>query len=250
MNKKVFLSRIGFEGKVSNSFESLTKLQECFLGAIPFENIDIIEKKPLDFSTSKVFDKIVTHKRGGVCFENNSLFFSALRALGFDVRVIEAEMFPGASFKGHFDHMSLIVTLDEVEYLVDVGNGKYFGDPISIHSHAETTGEECIHYKVMRYGISDFVLCFNEADTWKYRYAFRLASKNISDFQQVSHFIETSPESIFTQKLLVTVYKHSQRITLSGDRLLITDQSGLQTEKVVQDSEQAKVLKGYFGISA
>ncbi|CAH0530275.1 arylamine N-acetyltransferase family protein [Vibrio hippocampi] len=248
MNIKRFLERIGYKGKVSISYECLSQLQETFIGSVPFENIDIINKVALDFSTSAVYEKIVERKRGGVCFENNSLFFWALSEIGFDVRIIEAEMFPKAQFKGHFDHMALIVTMDEVEYLVDVGNGKYFGQPMSILSSAVTVGEGT-NYKISKYADDDFVLCFEDNDGWKFRYAFRLASKSLTDFKKVSTFIETSPDSPFTQALLSTVYNGSKRVTLSGNRLVITEKSGIQKEKQVPESEVKETLFTQFGLS-
>lgn len=248
MDIKNFLDRIGYNKDISVSYSCLSQLQEAFISSVPFENIDIINKIVLDFSTNAVYEKIVERKRGGVCFENNSLFYWALSEIGFDVRIIEAEMFPEEQFKGHFDHMALVVKIDAVEYLVDVGNGKYFGQPISILSSTETIGEG-INYRISKYGDDDFVLCFDDGDSWKFRYAFKLGSKSLTDFEKVSIFIETSPDSNFTKALLSTIYNGNERITLSGNRLVITDKSGAKTERELQETEIKDTLLTQFGLS-
>ena len=247
MNIKDFLARIHFQDNVATSYDCLAQLQECFLSTVPFENINIMDGKRLDYCAKSVFDKIVLHRRGGVCFENNSLFFWALTELGFQVRIIEAEMFPGSDFRGHFNHMALIVTLDGVEYLIDVGNGKYFGKPIDINSQTETIGENT-RYKIVRYGAKDFALCLFDENEWKYRYAFRLEAKSLSDFTEMCHFVETSTESSFTQKVLVTIIKNSNRITLSDNRLLFSHSDGTKDERVVKKSEFKNTLSKHFGI--
>lgn len=248
MNINKFLERIDYKEDILASYACLSRLQEAFICSVPFENIDIIHNVPLNFLTPAVYEKIVKRKRGGLCFENNSLFYWALTEIGFEVKIIEAEMFPKEQFKGHFDHMALIVKIDAIEYLVDVGNGKYFGKPMPILSKAVTKAEG-INYKISNYGDKDFVLCFENNASWKYRYAFRLAPKSLTDFKKMSQFIETSPDSPFTHSLLATLYQGDKRITLSGNRLLITENSGHKTQKKIQEPEIKETLLKLFGLS-
>src|SRR5881227_1245928 len=79
-----------------------------------------------------LFDKIVTRRRGGFCYELNGLFSALLRALGFHVAMLSAEVAnDDETFSAPFDHMTLMVTLDE-RWLVDVGFGDSFIQPLHI----------------------------------------------------------------------------------------------------------------------
>jgi N-hydroxyarylamine O-acetyltransferase len=92
---------------------------------VPFENLDVFlnRKKVLDVEV--LFERIVEEKRGGWCCELNGLFAWLLENLGFSVRKVSASYFNPEKneFNGMFDHMALVVSLGEQEYLTDVGWG-------------------------------------------------------------------------------------------------------------------------------
>ena len=111
MDLSRFLNRIQYQGHLDCTLETLTVLQDQFLQTVPFENLDIMQGVALDFTPEPIYQKIVERRRGGVCYENNSLFHWALVVMGFDAKIIRAEMFPGATFRNHFDHMAVIVSI-------------------------------------------------------------------------------------------------------------------------------------------
>src|SRR6185369_11099575 len=81
-----------------------------------------------------LYTKIVDQRRGGFCYELNGLFAGLLRALGFDVAMLAAGVArPDGSFGPIFDHMALMVTLNE-RWLVDVGFGDSFLEPLLLDS--------------------------------------------------------------------------------------------------------------------
>ena len=50
---------------------------------------------PLSLKTEDMFNKIVSRKRGGYCFELNGLFSWLLRSLGFEVQEYMAKFLRG-----------------------------------------------------------------------------------------------------------------------------------------------------------
>ena len=56
--------------------------------------------------------------------EQNGLFATVLRTLGYTLYTIGSRVFTPTGITG-WSHMAIIVTLDGVEYLVDVGFGAY-----------------------------------------------------------------------------------------------------------------------------
>merc|ERR1711970_558596 len=120
-----YLARIGFSGPVDVSLKCLSELMSCHQLAVPFENLDVFlgRKKVLDVDL--LFSRIVVEERGGWCCELNGLFAWLLQELGFTVRRVSASYFnqEKKEFNGMYDHMALVVSLGEQEYLTDVGWG-------------------------------------------------------------------------------------------------------------------------------
>jgi len=106
---------------------SLRHLQKQHLLNVPFENLDIHYGKKITCDVSKFYKKIVEEKRGGFCYELNGLFYWLLSELGFEVKMIAANVYDSAKEKYgiDFNHMTLMVKIGEEEYLTDVGFGAF-----------------------------------------------------------------------------------------------------------------------------
>jgi len=62
-------------------------------------------------SLEKIYNDIVVNKRGGFCYENNGLFCWLLREIGFNVEIMQGQVFVSAKkeYLPEFDHMCLMV---------------------------------------------------------------------------------------------------------------------------------------------
>ena len=80
-----YFSRIGHEGPGEATLDTLRELHGLHPRAIVFENIDVLLKQPIRLDPEALFAKLVTGARGGYCYEHNTLFKSALEAMGFRV---------------------------------------------------------------------------------------------------------------------------------------------------------------------
>lgn len=67
--KRIGLAKIG--GPTIGTLEALHRAQAY---TIPFENFSIFMGDGIDLSPGTIFNKLVNRKRGGYCFELNSLF--------------------------------------------------------------------------------------------------------------------------------------------------------------------------------
>ena len=97
----------------------------CHQLAVPFYNLDVFLKRKKVLQVEVLFERIVEERRGGWCCELNGLFSWLLEKLEFSVRKVSASYFnpEKKEFNGMFDHMALVGTLGEQEYLTDVGWG-------------------------------------------------------------------------------------------------------------------------------
>lgn len=125
-----YLKRIGIENMVKPSSEGLFELHQSHVMTVPFENIDISNGTRIKLDLDYLYNKVVLKNRGGFCYELNYLFFTLLTKLGFNVRMTSASILDENGELGpSFDHMCLIVFINNSRWLVDVGFGDLFISP-------------------------------------------------------------------------------------------------------------------------
>jgi N-hydroxyarylamine O-acetyltransferase len=120
-----YLERISYSGSREPGVETLRQLHRAHMLSVPFENLDILLGYPIELSLPSLYDKIVRRRRGGFCYELNGLFGWLLEQLGFKIAMLSVRVFNGAKPGPEFDHLILLVELDE-HMVADVGFGDSF----------------------------------------------------------------------------------------------------------------------------
>src|SRR5581483_2338912 len=134
MDVQGYLQRIAYDGPLQPSVASLRKLHRQHLFSVPFENLDIPLGTAIELDLESLYEKIVLRRRGGFCYELNGLFGALLIELGFRVQMLSGRVRrEDGGFGPEFDHMLLKVELDD-PWLMDVGFGDSFVDPIVFRS--------------------------------------------------------------------------------------------------------------------
>jgi len=247
VNVAAYLDRIGTQGPLTPTAETLRRLHLAHLYSVPFENLSIHRGEPIQLDDEALFAKIVTRRRGGFCYELNGLFAALLRALGFDVAMLSAGVGrTNGDFSPDYDHMALLVTL-EARWLADVGFGDSFREPLRLDERGEQM-EGDLAYRVEETGDSRLLMARREeSGTWKAQYRFSLEPHVYADYAEMCHFHQTSPDSHFTQNRICSLATPDGRVTLSGMKL-ITTRGGEQEERELDESEYAEALRDLFGI--
>ncbi len=236
MNIENILERIGYSGSLDVNAEVLQALQKAFLFSVPFENLDIHANIPIMLEPQRFYDKIVVNRRGGFCYECNSLFYHLLLQLGFDVHIIAARMTLRDTNSPGYSHMALLVNLDQ-PYLVDVGNGQSVHVPMPVPDEGVSVAEG-ISYRVSQFSDSEYALYFKTPQTgWSPRFVFTTTPRRLKDFSQMCHYHQTSPESIFTKQRLCTLPTPNGRITLAANVLSIAE-NGVETKMILESDQQ------------
>lgn len=172
----------------------------------------------------------------------------AAAAPGFDVTYLSAGVARDAGgFGPEFDHMLLRVRTPEGDLLADVG----FGDshllpiPFTLHHVAEDpTGR----YRLAAAG--ERVVLERELNgAWAPQFSFATTPRALHEYADMCRFHQTSPESPFTRKRVVTLATPDGRVTLRDDRLITTDRAS-RTERALAVGEWEAVLRERFGITA
>lgn len=246
MDVSGYLNRINYHGPRDVSVETLRELHIQHLLAVPFENLDNHIGRQIVLDEEKVIRKIVEERRGGICYELNGAFYALLRALGFEVSRLSAGVArEEGGFDPPFDHMTLLVQLEE-RWLADVGFGDSFREPLLLDARVEQVQQNDAYRLVEE--DEHLVLYRREKDLWKPQYRFTLEPYQYSDFADMCHYHQTSPESPFTQRRTCTLATTEGRITVTGHRL-ITTIKGTKNEREL-DGEEAwlSALREHFGI--
>ena len=244
-----YLRRIGYEGSREPSAETLRDLQVAHLRTVPFENLSIHSAEPILLRDDALFEKVITRRRGGFCYELNGLFAALLRALGFDVEMLAAGV-AGASgtFGPEFDHMTLLVKLDE-RWIADVGFGDSFLEPLRLDEPKEQL-QGARAYKFVAEGDHRILWQRNYDGVWSKQYRFSLQPHVYAHYAETCRFHQTSPDSHFTKGRVCTRATADGRVTLSELRLITTNNKGERQERTLaSENEYAAALREHFGIA-
>ncbi|MEE9393669.1 MAG: arylamine N-acetyltransferase [Planctomycetota bacterium] len=251
MDTKSYLRRLDLDEISGADFSSLERMQERHLLLVPFENLDIMEGLPISLEPSAVYDKIVTRRRGGICYELNSSFAALLEALGYKVQMLAAELRQqDGSYGIPYDHMTLRVDLPEGPYLVDVGYRRSFRHPIplvateEIRQFGETYG--------LRKDGDDWILERYERTEMGMMplYRFKEGACEIADFDGACQFHQTSPASGLTKGLVVTAATPDGRVRLDESELRINQRGRLEVIAIKDFEDRSRMLRRYFGIKS
>lgn len=253
MDIKAYLQRINYRGSLDPTAQTLRSLQVAHLLTVPFENLSIHSGEPILLDDAALFEKVVVRRRGGFCYELNGLFAALLRQLGFEVAMLSASVAnEDGIFGPDFDHMSLLVVLDEAEqrerWLADVGFGDSFLEPLRFDFGTEQVqGDRA--YQIIEDESHLIMMQRQGSDEWKAQYRFTLQPYNYADYAEMCRFHQTSPESHFTKARVCTRATPEGRITLSEMRLITTNAGKGRAELLLTNhAEYTSTLKDYFGI--
>ena len=225
----------------------LSELQPAHLLTVPFENLDIHNKVKIDLDN--LFDKIVTRRRGGFCYELNGLFYKLLKEIGFTVKMVSARVYTHKKdYSPEFDHMALIVTINDDNYLVDVGFGEFAFSPIKIEVNKETTDPRGV-FKIELFDDNHKIVAKkNTEGTFVPEYLFSEKERQLEEFYDRCLWHQTNPESHFMQNSICSLPTKNGRITLAGNLLKITENGIVKEHHLHTEQEIRQELWNYFGI--
>jgi N-hydroxyarylamine O-acetyltransferase len=244
-----YLARIGVPRPPTPTASALAALQRAHLLAVPFENLDIALGRAISVEPTDTFDKVVNARRGGYCYELNGLFGALLRSLGYAVDQVSARVsVAGDELTPEFDHLALVVTspyLDEPA-LADVGFGDAFIEPPPLRDGVERHEPG----KDVGLALRDRIWQYRErpeGGQWHTQYVFTRSAHPLADFAERNRWQQTSPDSHFTQKSVVSRLTETGRVTLSGRRLITTTR-GRRVQHELDEAAVTAALADRFGI--
>jgi len=241
---EAYLRRIGVDGHPVPDVSWLGVLQRAHIQAIPFENLDVQMGRRISLESTDLQAKMVRQRRGGYCFEHNTLFVHALRAIGFDCHTCEARVrqFAAGTLRPR-THMVLKVVCAGRSWLADVGfGGAGIVDPIAIDgSAAEQLGRQ---FRIINQDRT-WVLQMARQEQWDDVYAILPLPVFPIDFVVANWFTSTHPDSPFVKTLIAQRWTSEARYRLRN--LVFATERGEQEEKRdVTRAELVPLLRDMF----
>ena len=247
---KNYFERIGFSDEVVINIETLEKLNFLHVTTIPFENINPFLELPVKIDIDSIQEKLIYNKRGGYCYEQNTLFFHVLTDLGFNVRPLAGRVIWNDSIDAitSLTHMFLLVTIDEIEYLVDVGFGaQTLTAPLEFVLNKE---QKNLHesYQITELE-NEFVLQTRMYNDWKSMYRFNKNQQHFVDFEVGNWYTSTNPDFIFTKILFLSKVSEKYRFSLINTVFKKYDlNKKTETSKIESIEELKKIIENVFNL--
>ena len=242
-----YLKRIGFDSAPAADFATLKQMMQRQLRTVPFENLDVRAGKVVSIAPDDIVAKIIPTRRGGYCYEVNSLFAMALSAIGIPYTLAGARPMTFAERRAR-THMVIIATVEGKQYLCDTGYGRLaIREPMDLDLIGVAVKQDHDTYRLILEN-GEYIAQAQMPDGWDNLYSFNLDHFELVDFVPANWFNSTSPDAIFTQKMLLMRHTDDGRILLVDNHLRI-HAGGEATERTVPVEELAGVVEDLFGIT-
>ena len=214
-----FWERIGMDAHtpIEHTGDFLSRVQlHCVLN-IAYENLDILEGKPLSLDPDALYEKIVLRGRGGYCFELNGLLTHMLRMMGFEVSERFARFLRGEKEIPMRRHRVTIVHLADADYLCDIGVGQIAPrHPLRIEENAiQVQNDET--YRFTRDSRHGWILWEMHDGQWREYLCFNDDKVFDVDFEQPSFYCEKHLSSPFNKGYMLAIKTQSGRRTIDRD---------------------------------
>lgn len=222
-----YFARIGYGGPRVATLAVLRDLHALHPRAIAFENLDSFLARPVRLDLPALEEKLVRARRGGYCFEQNTLFWKVLDALGFAVTGLAARVLwnqPEDTINPR-SHMLLRVELDGATWLADVGFGGVTQTaPLLLAPGAvQQTPHE--PYRLLETG-DHHRLQVEIGGEWRTVFRFDMTRHFDVDYVVSSHFVSTWPASAFVTTIMAARALPDRRLALRNDRMTVHETGG------------------------
>ncbi|KAB8167755.1 arylamine N-acetyltransferase [Streptomyces sp. 3MP-14] len=255
-----YLARIGWRGAARADVATLRGVHAAHLRAIPFENLDALGGTAPSLEPAALVRKLLHERRGGYCYEQNTLLAMALERLGFAVTLLVGRVVVGADSltRRPRTHAVLLVRVpgDPRPYLADVGYGDVAGllEAVPLRADVEFRVGPRRHRLVTvehEGPLELWVLRAWSGGGWVDQYAFTVEPFVPADLEVMNWHVATNPRSPFSWRLTVRRTTGTGHLALDERRLTETRDDGrVFTRELAGEEDVRAVLEREFAIAA
>ncbi|MCD7761912.1 MAG: arylamine N-acetyltransferase [Lachnospiraceae bacterium] len=277
--QRMYFKRLGLtQTDTTVGEEQLNAIIRAHLEKIPFENLDVCDfHKVPALDPDSLFEKIITGRRGGYCFELNRLLLALLESLGYEVHPVAVRVMWNRTVLPPTTHMGIIAQCDGKHYYCDVGYGgpgpkgllrltpesqTICGEQFRVtqaglpeQSDVQPETPECYAARIeaserstARHGFTEYKIEKDYHGEWKAVLQFEDHPCRPVDFEPLNFYCAKNPAVLFTQKRVLYLYMPNGWKSLMDMELTISE-NGEITKTVYHQKEQLEQgLLEEFGI--
>ncbi len=246
MEIDAYLRRIGLAKRPAPTLAGLVTVHRAHLLAVPYENFDVQLGRPVTTSIPAIYEKIVTRRRGGWCYEMNGILGWALGELGFCVtRATGAVMRAAAGDAVVGNHLVLRVELAEGTYLADVGFGDGALEPFAVGEGAFTCNG--FPFSVAR-ADGDWWRLINHPVGGAPSFDFHLAPADETMLAAQCAGLQTSAQSPFVQNAVAFRHMAGGFHALRGRTLALIRPDGIDKREIADANDLVATLERDFAL--
>ena len=251
-DQQAWLDRIGYAGPTAPTLDTLNRLIFAHAHAISYETLDIMLGRPPKLDVPTLQSKMIASGRGGYCFEQNMLFRTGLRSLGYSITSLQGRVVRGLAIDAPRPaiHMLLQVALPEGTYLADVG----FGNLAPTAALRLTPGiEQETPHEVMRFidvG-GELTLQAELKHGWQHIYRVIPYPRYDGEYEITNWYTATHPDAPYLTNIIAAKPGPNRtRVTMYNARVTVRDADGHSEKRWLKtESEFADALRGEFGLN-
>ncbi|HEX4829513.1 MAG TPA: arylamine N-acetyltransferase [Trebonia sp.] len=245
-----YLARVGLAGAdLPPTAATLAAVHRAHLGAIRFENLDIMLGRAVRVDLPSIAAKLVAGRRGGYCYEQGQLFGAALERLGFGVDRRLARVWRPGPVPPR-THLTLRVTVPDggQAWLADVGFGSSPPGPVSLDEPGPQEIDGWTYDVVPGDRPGTWDLRELEDGEWVRQYQFDGAIVVPVDVVLSNHYTSTYPGSWFTHTPIVVRRDPDAITSLLGRTRTVTRPGHVKERRELPDGEWLAALEDVFGL--
>jgi len=212
-----YLDHIQYSGALTPTVDTLYHLHLQHTQSIPFENLSPFTGAEVRLDIASLLEKFTVLKRGGFCYEQNTVFKYVADQIGFNTLGLAARVrlnVPDEVVTPR-SHMMLLVEADGEQWLADTGFGgmsltvpiRFALDEIQTTPHGQ--------YRLTRTH-DHYHLEANVKEEWKLLYLFDLTPHYPADYDVYNWYVSRHPSSHFVTSLVAARAGQQGRHALSN----------------------------------
>lgn len=240
-----YIARIRADQPIRNNAETLRELAIAHQIAVPYENFDNHLGIPVVLDIDAIYQKIVCRGRGGGCYELNALFGTLLRRLGYRVDFLAGRVF-GRGYRGkEFDHLTLRVYVGETQFMVDVGFGNGFFEPMQLCDESRSTHGQR-QFRLFKFNDHYRLESGRNGELDKGLH-FSLTPRRLDEFSKMNRYHSLNPMSLRSQKLIAIRATPTGTLALVGYKRTERQPDSTKTREI-GSTEYLETLRTDFGV--
>ncbi|MDE1915391.1 MAG: arylamine N-acetyltransferase [Sphingomonadales bacterium] len=239
-----YLTRIGLTSIPTPDPEGLAMMQRAHRQTIGFENLDVMLGRGIRIDPPSLRAKLIEGpRRGGYCFEHNTLFGAMLAKIALENRPLLGRVWLGMEWPGDaltmppLTHTLRLVTIAGAPWIADAGFGGSYVPPMPLVDGAEASTPDGADHRLRHIGGSgeatgEWLLeragPASATDgraqghgAFQAQYSFGLGKVAPVDLELSNHWTSTRPGTRFTTACLASIVLADGFASLNGPRLSI-----------------------------